>query len=1327
MATGKVFAQGEIPVNMYTGTPEISVTLYTLTDHDLSEPLTMSYNVNDVRRGAQSYYGLGWSLTVGGQVSRQVRGLPDDFAGSGSDTRKGWLYNNNYSSILSFGGNASDANPAAGGCDSYEIADHEFINSLGYKIDTEPDLFSFSVGGYSGKFVFGNDGLIKLIPYQDLAIVPTYVNYPTDKTILGWTITTSTGIKYSFNTCSQTKRSISKANSSNYKASDNEQTDMTLFDSDYNMYKAALTYTSSWMLSKTQSPTGAWLSYSYSVPANGSNQSTNNWMTRLYNSYYPELYDPNSPSGSYWQKLYYFLMSDQMLDTVKLVSKITTSSGMWATCDPVAGIKLYDSARTVNNFKSFILTYNQGNLTSITESDGEVCPQNGVYQFYYNPWTGGGGVDFWGYNNGASNWILSQGGYAPAQPTYFPTIYVYPDLPPAERYRLYKLPHVTGREYIIKGDANLTPDGGYITAGTLKRMVYPSGGETDFTFEANDYYDVVANQTLTGGGIRVKSITYFDGINPAANMVKNFSYVDSLGRSSGRLINRPVFAVPLWKYIIPKVSGGLSYQHDYDALVSSKPDSVVWKYFTAVTASDVSEQTTTQGSLVGYTRVTVARPGSGHVTFDYHVPATYGSNATGNNPTDYSPTVMKFARPAACPAMGVINQSGPYGYASFHNMEYDYERGLVKKKSEYNEGGVLVRLTQTTYQYLYKLGSAQPTTVTGLVYDKYPNSDTTNKIFIYGKYKLLTDVAKVISTETVTTYDENLTSKKSTFSNQYIYSSPNHRFLSQLKRTAPDSTVYTTSYYYVPDYPASISSTDPSVKMLATLRLTNRNQLVIEQVNSEQPVNGTSVTTGASLVKFDPFTSGRPLLLNKLVFRADAPITNFMAASIDVTGNHFIYDSHYDTVLTYNEYDRYDIPVSTTGENKTASGTLFGYSSRLPVAQFSNALSANIGLSDFETTTVSSFGISSGYYGTGRTGVNGIYPCAVLNRTLVKPANANNYILSFWAKPQSGASSITLTVTLKNTGGATLSATNHTFTYAPGVTDYQYFTQVIDVASMPSVFMVQLQGQSFTCPGNSSPSLLPLLDDISFYPEFSLISTSTYDVPFGANSATSPSGSTTYTTYDTYGRARYVSDQDHNIRQRLSYNYPAELRDLVASVSSGTSYISTTVPAVFYADSTSNQCFSGITYEWSFDGSGFTTPSVYAKSPHHLFSTYGVHSVEMRVKQTVNQIVKVTKLSSLSFTIQQTSPPPLSVDVEPGVFSNGMVTITATPENAGTAAVSYQWYMRTTGTTEWSNMGGTTNTFTRKINPGMSYDFMCTVSVASPPQTASGFTTVSFQ
>ncbi|HYG17617.1 MAG TPA: hypothetical protein VD816_01765, partial [Ohtaekwangia sp.] len=90
--TVQSLAQGEIPVDMFTGKPTIQIPIWTVADHDLAQPISLVYNAGGVRLDEPSgKFGLGWSLAASGSVSRVVKGLPDDYSGIGTDLRRGWL------------------------------------------------------------------------------------------------------------------------------------------------------------------------------------------------------------------------------------------------------------------------------------------------------------------------------------------------------------------------------------------------------------------------------------------------------------------------------------------------------------------------------------------------------------------------------------------------------------------------------------------------------------------------------------------------------------------------------------------------------------------------------------------------------------------------------------------------------------------------------------------------------------------------------------------------------------------------------------------------------------------------------------------------------------------------------------------------------------------------------------------------------------------------------------------------------------------------------------------------------------------------------------
>lgn len=71
---------GKTPVTMFTGNPGINVVLDEVKTTDFALPLSLSYNLASVRPDIYpGTVGLGWSMPIGGTISRKVRGLPDEF------------------------------------------------------------------------------------------------------------------------------------------------------------------------------------------------------------------------------------------------------------------------------------------------------------------------------------------------------------------------------------------------------------------------------------------------------------------------------------------------------------------------------------------------------------------------------------------------------------------------------------------------------------------------------------------------------------------------------------------------------------------------------------------------------------------------------------------------------------------------------------------------------------------------------------------------------------------------------------------------------------------------------------------------------------------------------------------------------------------------------------------------------------------------------------------------------------------------------------------------------------------------------------------------
>ena len=176
---------GQIPVGLFTGTPNVNIPLYTYRTKNLALPISLSYSSNGLKVDQlSSNVGLGWSLNIGGVVTRIVRDIDDDECN------------------LFF-----PEEDLAGSPGNNPMALEYFHNASSPDNDSEPDLYMYNFNGHTGKFVFDNDKKIILIPHDDIRIETIY----DDNTERGgFKITTSDGVQYVFLT-----RELTRSYSSN--------------------------------------------------------------------------------------------------------------------------------------------------------------------------------------------------------------------------------------------------------------------------------------------------------------------------------------------------------------------------------------------------------------------------------------------------------------------------------------------------------------------------------------------------------------------------------------------------------------------------------------------------------------------------------------------------------------------------------------------------------------------------------------------------------------------------------------------------------------------------------------------------------------------------------------------------------------------------------------------------------------------------------------------------------------------------------------------------------------------------------------------------------
>jgi YD repeat-containing protein len=154
---------GDIPMDYSTGVPGISIPLHTVTCGSLNLPIDISYNASGIKvLDIAGTVGLGWSLNIGGLISRTILGTndqenkPKTFLSS-TDIQNAFTYcQNNFtlSNIQNLVGDITN-----------------LYAESSQQTESQSDRFFYSFNGRSG--IFRTDfqtGVAKTVPYSALKI-----------------------------------------------------------------------------------------------------------------------------------------------------------------------------------------------------------------------------------------------------------------------------------------------------------------------------------------------------------------------------------------------------------------------------------------------------------------------------------------------------------------------------------------------------------------------------------------------------------------------------------------------------------------------------------------------------------------------------------------------------------------------------------------------------------------------------------------------------------------------------------------------------------------------------------------------------------------------------------------------------------------------------------------------------------------------------------------------------------------------------------------------------------------------------------------------------
>ncbi|SDF77552.1 RHS repeat domain-containing protein [Chitinophaga filiformis] len=1075
---------GQVPVSYFTGLPQIEIPLYTLQDKGIKIPVTLSYHASGFRPDAHpGWVGQGWNLSAGGAIYRTVNELQDEYNKANVSpyyVNAGYYFNHGVLNVSNWD----------------QVS---FMQSItrgdGVLKDTEPDEFSFSFPGGNGKFYMGADGEWKVkcdrpvkVTFNGQFLLPPFEVIPMTpmpnggyiKAFSGFTITDTDGTQYVFG---------GSTNSIEFSTS--------FFEQGPDEWTA-----NAWYLTKVIHADG------YSVDLIYERDS---YINQLYTSIYNDLGTSTVSNGAFLPKcsstsispMQYTgkLMAPVYLKTIQSsIGKISFSrststelkfpqsaydasyvnggnqlsyfltflrfdDSAYPGCLNNLQWKKLDQVRIENEFgtmiKAYNFTYNNNanerlTLLSLTEQ-GRDLGSKAPYQFSYDnsqtlpPYLANKN-DHWGfYNNQVAN------------------------VNSADYQAYYNL-----RE----------PNATYLRTGVLNKIIYPTGGVTEFTYEPHVYgkrlqfvrsagIDPSFNTNTVAGGLRIAKIKSYDPAKPEQKTEKEYFYV------TGYKNNIAVNTLPSSGVL----GGQTKYYFDDYRVNAAGLSGVVYSKKIFTSQSVLPACNNAQGSHIGYSEVVEKDNNGGYTRY-------YFTNFE-NGHLDESTTTLQPTRTA---------------YEPFTSLEE--ERGKTTKVETYNSSNVLINSKQIQYIAVNKTNEY----VKSLKADRfvvcpenlgvYVEEGTAYRFYTYSYLPLQ---------ESNVAYDQNGQNPIATFKT-FAYNEQTHQLKSE---DHADSRGYHNVAYY--RYPYDVlkydGGTDPSTTAttpyMVKHNIIGRPTEVLETYTTSDDFSYEYVKKATVIRMSGPGNYVKPLseLLMKLPAQPLGASSYTYYNIIGIDGSEI---EEVDPNIEQRSFLHYDAYGNVTEYNKDIKYTSYrwGYHGNYLIAKGDNsqpgyASGSNIAYTSFEETdkgdwTYSGTPVTDSWTPTGRY----VYNLAAGNITR-QGYPSLHFIVQYYKK--TGATvNISGTISTRNIrtiGGWTL------------------VEQEVSNASG----LLTISGSG-------------LIDELRLFPVGGKLETYTYDPLVGMTSRTDERGDITYYEYDEFQRLKSEKDVYGNILKRYDYQYQAPIQ-----------------------------------------------------------------------------------------------------------------------------------------------------------------------------------------
>lgn len=547
---------GAIPVSLFTGSAQISIPITSINCGDINFPIQLSYDAGGYKVDSRpGWTGLGWNLSAGGVITRQTNGEPDEGYYDIYGTFRGSFFNN-YASL--------DRN------DWWEPDVLLSPDGPG----GAPDEFSFTVNGISGSFFMNHKGKWQVKTRENNNIIVKHfisdeplgeLPYPNERRIYisKFILQTSDGMQYIFGNTPYSQETTLQAlnNTSIYNGppptDDYQAEQLRVFEFEV---KRKASVGNTWKLTEIISPKGHNIKFIYRQGGVEIQQVKNLNFQRFQYSEGSFWNGHNSANGIADNDYSTFLTVPGYLDKI-----ITSDSSVYSFATSTSNdlkypvdyqeksFAIYSHVGLLNNVKydnptgdytkldQINHSYKGQNIRTIffkyIEKPTERLKLNEVifaskdmsqyesYKLLYNsqklPNYSINQLDHWGYFNNRVPLNL-----------------------------LYGKPNDGGAAYF----ASREPTVDYANAEMLEKVIYPTGGYSEFFYEPHDYSKYVSHtssiscipleQNKIAGGVRIRKIINTDVVTGLRNVKEYFyhtNYLSSGVLSSGVLSGYPKY------------------------------------------------------------------------------------------------------------------------------------------------------------------------------------------------------------------------------------------------------------------------------------------------------------------------------------------------------------------------------------------------------------------------------------------------------------------------------------------------------------------------------------------------------------------------------------------------------------------------------------------------------------------------------------------------------------------------------------------------------------------------------------------------------------------